>query len=461
MARLMRCLYCGLLQDEPSGVKACARCGGELAFEEKPLAPSYVRAQMELDQIGAPADRDVQRHLVLTIETPPQVPEGETAPTTAGRDPLSLAAVIDVSGSMRGPKIDAAKEAVRQAINRLHDGDLLSLVTFASEVSTAVEPRVVDKHLRAEATALVGQLVAGGQTALCGGLEAGIAAALANPHETNLVLLLSDGQANVGEQDLEKVGERALKARRRRITTSALGVGSDYNEALLVEIANQGGGRFYHVLHAHQIVPYVAGELGEASAMAAREAVIRLVLPKSAGLQLFSPAYSISSESVVALGDIPVDTQLEVVLRIQLPAQKAGARLPIEGMLTYKSPAGNELSSPLNVVTLRYIPAAEFEMGHGAVAPVVRRVLEQMKARSVLTRARAAAAHGRAQADEQASLGLKEVQTYASLLGEEEAAKYAAQQVEAFALLDASPQAAKAMVSSAYKLQRGTKSFDK
>ena len=37
---------------------------------------------------------------------------------------------------MRGPKLDAAKEAVRQALRRLHEGDVFSLVTFASTVRT-------------------------------------------------------------------------------------------------------------------------------------------------------------------------------------------------------------------------------------------------------------------------------------------------------------------------------------
>ena len=32
MARLMRCKYCGTLQDEPQGAKLCAQCGGELVF---------------------------------------------------------------------------------------------------------------------------------------------------------------------------------------------------------------------------------------------------------------------------------------------------------------------------------------------------------------------------------------------------------------------------------------------
>ena len=41
MSRLMRCLYCGLLQDEPEGIKTCPRCGGELVFEEQPPADQH------------------------------------------------------------------------------------------------------------------------------------------------------------------------------------------------------------------------------------------------------------------------------------------------------------------------------------------------------------------------------------------------------------------------------------
>ncbi len=48
-----------------------------------------------------------------------------------------------------------------------------------------------------------------------------------------LVLLLSDGQANVGETDLEKVGMRGSAARTNGLVVSTLGVGADYNEALM------------------------------------------------------------------------------------------------------------------------------------------------------------------------------------------------------------------------------------
>jgi Ca-activated chloride channel family protein len=471
MPRLMRCLYCGLLQDEPTGVKTCVRSGGELVFEEPPPSRSYVRAQMELDQINAPAGQIVDRHLVLTIQTPPQVPEGETAPTESGREPMGFVAVLDISGSMRGRKIESAKEAVRQAIRRLQDGDIFSLVTFASRVRTVLAPTRVDGTLRREAEGILRQVSEGGRTALCGGLEAGIEAALAQAQETNLVLLLSDGQANVGETDLEAVGERALEARERGITTSTLGVGGDYNEALMVEIAVQGGGRFYHVVSAHQIVPYVAGELGEAGALAARDAALHLALPNGTGVQPFSSAYAIGSplaptegvglQMVVNLGDIPADTQLEVVLRLLLPPQPAGSRLPIEGHLAYRSPAGNDLTTPFNIVTLRFVALAAFDRREGAVLPVVERVLEQMKARSVLGTARAAAVHGRSAADEQARLSVAELRDYASLLGDDAAGAVASEQQQALGAMAAAPAAAKAAVSRAFSQQRGTKDFGK
>lgn len=460
MARLMRCLYCGLLQDEPPGVKTCVRCGGELTFEQKPTARSYVQVQMELDQINAPAGQIVDRHLVVTIQTPTQVPQDEAAPTEIGREPLSFTAVLDVSGSMRGEKIASAKEAVRQAIQCLHDGDVFALVTFADEVRTVFKPERIDGRLRQRVLDALQSVQAGGRTALCGGLEAGVAAARTQSQETNLVLLLSDGQANVGETDLEQVGSRALKAQRAGVTVSTLGVGRDYNEALMVEIAIQGGGRFYHVLQAEQIAPYVTGELGEVSALAARNVRLSLTLPGGTGIQPFSAAYTVEEDGV-HLGDIPIDTRLEIILRLLLPPQPAGARLPIKGRFRYRSPAGNELSADLNLVTVRFVEPAAFDRRASAVGPVVERVLEQMKARGVLGSVRAAAVQGRQAADDQARMNRQELTHYASLLGDEAAERTAEEHRDLFAAMATAPDVSKRAVHQAYSRQRSTKSFDK
>ena len=73
MSTLIRCPYCGLLQDEPAGTKTCSRCGGGLEFEQglpNGQKPAYIQAQLELDQVAAPAGQNVERYVLLTISAP-------------------------------------------------------------------------------------------------------------------------------------------------------------------------------------------------------------------------------------------------------------------------------------------------------------------------------------------------------------------------------------------------------
>ena len=466
MPRLMRCQYCGLLQDEPAGVKTCVRCGGELAFEAAPLPDgraSYVQVQMELDQVTAPGGRNVDRYLLVTVRTPVQVPPEEAAPTATGRQPLSFTAVLDVSGSMRGQKLAQAKEAVRQALRRLHDGDVFSLVTFANGVTCAFEPAEISDHTRRVVESALQEIGAGGRTALCGGLELGLEKVTARSQETNLVLLLSDGQANVGETDVEAVGHRGYEARQQGIIVSTLGVGADYNEALMAEIATQGGGRFYHVLDAAQIGAYMAGELGEVASLAARDATLHLTIPTGAALFPLSSAYpaqQADGQAAVSLGDIPSDIELEVPIRLTLPAQPAGSKLSVEGSLTYLSPAGNHLSTRLNRVTVRFVAPAAFGKRDGAIVPVVERVLGQMRAANVLGVSRAMAKSA-AEGTRRADAGLTALREYATLLGDEKAVEETEGLMADFAAMRAAPAAAKGMVAAAHARQRSSRTFGK
>ncbi|MBM4432277.1 MAG: VWA domain-containing protein, partial [Chloroflexi bacterium] len=280
--------------------------------------------------------------------------------------------------------------------------------------------------------------------------------------DTTLVLLLSDGQANVGETDIEKVGYRAHDGRQKGILVSTLGVGTDYNEALMVEIATQGGGRFYHMQHADQIGAYLTGELGEVAALAAREVRIHLSIPSGATLMPLSPAYSAQQDgpqATVTVGDIPSATELEVPIRVILPARSLGTKLSLEGSVTYRSPAGNGLQTALNRVTVRFVEAPAFQLRDGVVTPVVEKVLEHLKAASVLGVSRAMA-KGPAEARQQADAGRATLRAYASLLGDERAEAEAAESQHHFAAMAAAPDMAKASVTAAFARQRSTKKFD-
>jgi Ca-activated chloride channel family protein len=466
MPRLMRCLYCGTLQDEPTGAKTCVRCGGELSFTTEPPPDeqrSYLQVQMELDQVTAPAGQNIERHLLITLRAPAQVPANETPPTTAGRPPLSFTAVLDVSGSMQGDKITQAKDAVRQAMSRLHDDDSLALVTFSNVIRTVLAPTSVDDHIRQVVQSALQEINAGGMTALCGGLEEGLKHAGAMRQETNLVLLLSDGQANVGETDIEKVGYRAYEGRQKGIIVSTLGVGLDYNEALMVEVATQGGGRFYHVERAAQIGTYLAGELGEVAALAGRDTQIHLTIPAGAIVMPLSAAYPTQQDgdqATITIGDVPCDTELEIPVRVALAGKRPGSKLSFEGYVTYRSPAGNQLKSSLNRVTVRFVEGSAFQLRAGVVTPVAERVLEHIKATNVLSVARATA-KSPAEGQKQRADGMSRLRAYASLLGDERAAEEAADSEQHLRAMAAAPDMAKAGIAAAFARTRGTKKFDK
>jgi Ca-activated chloride channel family protein len=466
MAPLMRCQFCGILQDEPVGAKICALCGGELQFESPPPPDerdSYLQAHMELDQVMAPAGQNCERYLLVTLTAPAQIPAAQAVKTAGNRSPIQVALVLDNSGSMQGAKLTQAKEAVRQALHRLLDGDVLSLVLFSSEVHCLLEPTPLNQAVRKQVVSLLDEINATSMTALCGGLEMGIQKSMLKKQDTNLVLLLSDGLANVGETDLEKIATRATQARQKGVTVSTLGVGLDYNEALLAEIATQGGGRYYHVEQAGQINAYLNGELGEMANLAGRSVALNLVVPDGVVVMALSAAYPIQQgggEVSVDVGDLPCDTELEIPLRVVLSSQVVGARLRFEGWVGYSSPAGNSLKTTLNRVTLRFVDQPAFQLRDGAVKPVIERVMQHVKATGILG-VSYAMTKGDAESQRRVEEEMRRMRDYAKLLGEDAAVSAVKELESEFLGMRSTPSAAKFAVSDAYFTIRKSKKFSK
>ena len=395
MKRLMRCLFCGLLQDEPTGVKTCLRCGGALEFEDQPTRyaqGSYLDVQMELDQINAPAGQTVDRHLLVSLRTPAKVPAEHQAQTESGRPPLSLNVVLDVSGSMHGVKIEHTKQALRMASRVLREGDHLAMSVFSDDARVVFKPSDFNRRTRKKFESLLDEIRPGGMTALFAGLDVGLQQAQAMQSDNNLTMLLSDGEANVGETDLEIIGNLAQEAAGSGLIVSTLGVGANYNEALMSEIATQGKGRFYHIQSTDEIVPMITGELGEAADVAARDVKLHIHLPKGAALIPLSAMYPCeikNSEAIVSIGDIPIDLEVEIPLRLTLFSGKPNERMEIKGEVSYSTPAATKLKSVLNRVTVRFVKQNQFKVEKGVVKPVATKIAEQMHAKQVLNFSRA------------------------------------------------------------------------
>ncbi|HEX4348775.1 MAG TPA: VWA domain-containing protein, partial [Verrucomicrobiae bacterium] len=116
----------------------------------------------------------------------------------AKRTPLNLAVVLDRSGSMTGAKIEKAKQAAMQLVDRLRPDDIFSFVIFSDEAQLIVPAQhVEDKDALKEK---IEGIEAEGSTALYSGVKMGAEQVqeYLSGKRINRIILLSDGIANVG-----------------------------------------------------------------------------------------------------------------------------------------------------------------------------------------------------------------------------------------------------------------------
>lgn len=155
--------------------------------------------------------------------------------------PINLALAIDRSGSMGGGKIEKVLEATRLIAGMMEQQDIFSLVTFDDKVETII-PSAKGADLKG-IDMLLNKIALGGNTFLSGGYEeAGRQSFDAPRTAISRIVLLSDGQANQGITDLSQLSELAKAFRQKGATTSTFGVGIDFDEGLMTNLAESGGG---------------------------------------------------------------------------------------------------------------------------------------------------------------------------------------------------------------------------
>jgi len=161
--------------------------------------------------------------------------------------PLNLALVIDRSGSMdEANKLTAVKQALQAFVGTLRPADRVALVTYDNEAVLAQPSRSVDDgHWLRSAIA---RIETGGGTNLHAGLMLGLreVAAHARAETSNRVLLLTDGIANQGVTDPERILADARSYTAEDVDLSTIGVGHNLDTALLDRLARGGRGARDH-----------------------------------------------------------------------------------------------------------------------------------------------------------------------------------------------------------------------
>jgi Ca-activated chloride channel family protein len=247
----------------------------------------------------------------------------------AERPPLNVAIVLDHSGSMAGEKIQAARAAAHGIVERLRASDHVALIQFDDVAEVLVPSIAVDESGRARLDAAINSISDRGGTNIHGGLVLGRDEVLRSLQEgsVNRVILMSDGNANVGITDTPRLAQLASDASEKGIRLTTVGLGLDYNEDLMEALAERGRGQYYYVKDAAGLQPVFAGELKSIQGTVATRAELRLE-PACAGVQI-AEVYGYQTRKdgdavVIPLSDLSGGDQRKIVARLRVPTGTEG-----------------------------------------------------------------------------------------------------------------------------------------
>jgi Ca-activated chloride channel family protein len=234
------------------------------------------------------------------------------------RHDLNIALVIDRSGSMSGAPLAEAIRAAEFVIDHLEPRDRCAIVVYDDRATLIVPAQhVIDKaHIKAA----IRNVRTGGNTDLHQGWLTG-AEALAPftaKGAISRVILLSDGNANAGVTNPATIAAQVERLAAAGVTTSTLGLGRNFNEALMAGVARAGRGRAYYGETAEDLMGPFREEFALLNAIAGSKVSCLLKPVPGIGMEVLNP-YPRDAQGRIILPDVAWGSEAVIAVRLSVP----------------------------------------------------------------------------------------------------------------------------------------------
>ena len=269
-----------------------------------------------------------------------------------GRLPLNLGVVIDRSGSMYDEqRLEFVVDAVKFLADSLAPEDKVAIVAFADSAKVIVTPEQAhNRDAVRRAVDEIDLLDIGGGTQMALGMRAAIEEVKKNldTSRLNRVLVLTDGQTYEETACIDLVQQN-----HEQISFSTIGVGVEFNEKLLMRLAQDSNGKYHFIGNPAEIPNIFEDELLGLRSITVRNGRIDVTL--SQGVQIresfrASPEiYAMGSPLVgedrkisYDLGDLETGIPGSVLLTLVLPPRNPGSVRILQSAFHYEIPGAGE-----------------------------------------------------------------------------------------------------------------------
>ncbi len=263
----------------------------------------------------------------------------ETPPTL----PLNLCLVLDRSTSMRGERLQNVKQATLEIIDHLDPLDVFSVVSFSDRAQVVISAHNDMDNLTRKSA--INGIQAGGGTEIFQGLLAGMRQVnqRLSPNFANHVILLTDGQTYGDEQQCLHLAD---EAGRRNIGISVMGIGSDWNDRLLDDIAKRSGGSSSYLENPTEIDDVFRKKIRQIADTLAQQLHLTIHLADEVSLEAFrlTPELGrlVTTDGRFFMGLLESQTGQSVVLELLLPTMIPGRHRTAQVEVTALLPSRND-----------------------------------------------------------------------------------------------------------------------
>lgn len=264
------------------------------------------------------------------------------SPRPATRLPNNLVFLVDTSCSMTGEdRLGLAKRSIMRAAHALTPTDQVAITTYAGGVALVLPPTPAGDRPAIEAA--VEQLQNGGGTAMQSGLALAYAQAevMRRPGTFTRVIVLSDGDANIGSREPSELLADIKEHQARGITLSTIGFGNgNYRDDLMEQLADHGNGNYFYIDSDRQSQRVFTRDLYRMISEVASDVKIQVELDadwvekyRLVGYDNRAIADEDFRDDTVDGGEIGEDHQVTALYELTLRSDLDWARLPPEARL--------------------------------------------------------------------------------------------------------------------------------